>query len=59
MGRLGIGDRLNNNSKQGVIFTEEYRDVYKRQLQTQHVSSTQLQVHTRKNVSNRARNTSQ
>lgn len=27
MGRLGIGDRLNQNSKQGVIFTEEYRKV--------------------------------
>lgn len=27
MGRLGIGDRLNANSKQGVIFTEEYRKV--------------------------------
>lgn len=27
MGRLGIGDRLNTNSKQGVIFTEEYRKV--------------------------------
>lgn len=25
MGRLGIGDRLNQNSKQGVIFTKEYR----------------------------------
>ena len=27
MGRLGIGDRLNNNSRQGVIFTDEYRKV--------------------------------
>lgn len=27
MGRLGIGDRLNQNSRQGVIFTEEYRKV--------------------------------
>lgn len=27
MGRLGIGDRLNQNSKQGVIFTEEYRKI--------------------------------
>ena len=27
MGRLGIGDRLNANSKQGVIFTDEYRKV--------------------------------
>lgn len=27
MGRLGIGDRLNVNSRQGVIFTEEYRKV--------------------------------
>lgn len=27
MGKLGIGDRLNQNSKQGVIFTEEYRKV--------------------------------
>lgn len=27
MGRLGIGDRLNTNSKQGVIFTDEYRKV--------------------------------
>lgn len=27
MGRLGIGDRLNQNSKQGVIFTKEYRKV--------------------------------
>lgn len=27
MGRLGIGDRLNTNSRQGVIFTEEYRKV--------------------------------
>lgn len=27
MGRLGIGDRMNQNSKQGVIFTEEYRKV--------------------------------
>lgn len=27
MGRLGIGDRLNANSKQGIIFTEEYRKV--------------------------------
>lgn len=27
MAKLGIGDRLNQNSKQGVIFTEEYRKV--------------------------------
>lgn len=27
MGRLGIGDRLNANSKQGIIFTDEYRKV--------------------------------
>lgn len=27
MGRLGIGDRLNANSRQGVIFTDEYRKV--------------------------------
>ena len=27
MGRLGIGDRLNANSKQGIIFTNEYRKV--------------------------------
>lgn len=27
MGRIGLGDRLNANSKQGVIFTEEYRKV--------------------------------
>lgn len=27
MGRLGIGDRLNQNSRQGVIFTEDYRKV--------------------------------
>ena len=27
MGKLGLGDRLNNNSRQGVIFTDEYRKV--------------------------------
>lgn len=27
MGRIGLGDRLNANSRQGVIFTEEYRKV--------------------------------
>lgn len=27
MGRLGIGDRLNASSRQGVIFTDEYRKV--------------------------------
>lgn len=27
MGRLGIGDRLNANSKQGIIFTDEYRKI--------------------------------
>ncbi len=27
MSRLGIADRLNQNSKRGVIFTEEYRNV--------------------------------
>ena len=27
MGRLGVGDRLNQNSRQGIIFTEEYRKI--------------------------------
>lgn len=27
MAKLGLGDRLNNNSRQGVIFTDEYRKV--------------------------------
>lgn len=27
MGKLGLGDRLNSNSRQGVIFTDEYRKV--------------------------------
>lgn len=27
MGRIGLGDRLNANSKQGIIFTDEYRKV--------------------------------
>lgn len=27
MGKLGLGGRLNNNSRQGVVFTDEYRKV--------------------------------